>query len=75
MAPTATNRLPSHADQKRMSDDFRPAKSRAWGTASGGLCARTCEVNAQQTDDLRMVETAGDDPEHRRLLVLALFRD
>src|SRR5262245_34433769 len=36
-------------------------------TARGALRARSCQMNAQQTDDLRMVETAGGDPEHRRL--------
>jgi len=37
-------------------------------TAWGSLCSRACQVNAQQVDDLRIVQTASDDPEHRQRL-------
>src|SRR5262245_62621350 len=37
-------------------------------TAWGSLCSRACQVHAQQVDDLRIVQTASDDPERRQRL-------
>jgi|SRR5499426_4156850 len=37
-------------------------------TAWGSLCSRACQVNAQQVDDLRIVQTASDDSQHRQRL-------